>query len=53
MPPFGFVLSRGMRRRVIACREPCEAIEPDPVFDHAFGLEAVLQLMQIDSLLLQ
>lgn len=32
---------------------PLSVVKPDPVVDDAFGLEAVLQFVQIDSLLLE
>ena len=32
---------------------PFSIVEADPVFDHAFGLEAVLQFVQIDGLLFE
>ncbi len=45
-----------MRRPGIVYRELCEAarvVKPDPVLDHAFGLEPALQFMQIDGLLFE
>ena len=54
MPPSGFVLCRRMRRRgsfVEGCVWPFSIVEADPVFDHAFGLEAVLQFVEINGLL--
>lgn len=32
---------------------PLGVIEPDPVFDHGFGLESVLQFLQIDGFLFE
>ena len=32
---------------------PLKVVEPNPVFDHAFGLEPVLQFVQIDGLLFE
>ena len=56
MPPFGFLACGGMRRPVIVCRGPCRgapSLEPDSVFDDAFGLEPVLQFVQIDGFLFE
>ena len=34
---------------VEGCVGPFRVVEPNPVLDNAFGLEAVLQFMQIDG----
>jgi len=36
---------------VEGCVWPFSIVEADPVFDHAFGLEAVLQFVEINGLL--
>lgn len=45
-----------MPRLVIVCENGVgsfKVLELNPVFDHAVGLEAALQLMQIDGLLFE